>query len=192
MLPNRSDGAAGSGAVGLERVLERGILAGMLAAVPPGLLLMVVSAVQGRGLFTPAYRIATFVDADVLDTALRQAAAGDGLYFSREAFFFGVALNCFVGGGFGAGFAALAYALGLRTRVALVRAGLLYGLALLLIMGLVVLPPLGRLLELGRPVTDFAGAIGWPAFVAAHLLYGALLGRWSPSRGAAPPGEQAR
>jgi len=192
VIPRPDDGTgAGTGRPGLERTVEGGILTGMLAVLPAAALLMVISAAQGRGLYTPAYRIATFVDADILDAALLAARSGDGLYFVQEPFFFAAALNLFLAAAFGAGFALLARALGLRERTALVRAGLVYGLALLVVMGLGVLPALGRLLDLGRPVTSFAGSVGWPGFVAAHLVYGALLGRWSPLRNSGPPDEQA-
>jgi hypothetical protein len=181
----------GTGRPSLEQTVEGGILTGMLASLPAAALLMFVSGLQGRGLFTPAYRIANLVDADILDTALRAARAGDDLYFAQEPFFFGAAMHLFTAAALGAGFAVLARALGLRTRRHLVRAGALYGVAVLLVMGLVVLPVLGHLLDLGRAVTSFAGSVGWPAFVAAHLIYGALLGWWSPLRNTAAPGGQA-
>lgn len=160
----------------LERSVEAGILTGMLAAVPMGLLLMLISVVQGRGLFTPAYRIAFILDTTELDTALRRAELGDHTYLGREALLFGATQHFFVAAALGVGFALLARVLRPGSRASLVRLGILYALAGMVLMSVAVLPVLARALALGPPVANLGGAIGWPAFVAAHVVFGAILG----------------
>jgi hypothetical protein len=170
-------------ATGLERVVEAGILGGVVAGIAMGLFVMLASATWlGDGLFTPAYRVAFIVETTVLDTALREAAAGDRFYLSREAFSFGIALHCFAAGGFGALFALAARALRPRGRRALALTGLAYGLLVAALTGLVVLPAIGRMGDLGAPIGSLAGAVGWPSFLAAHAVYGLALVLWPPLR----------
>jgi hypothetical protein len=173
---------------GLERVVEAGILAGVAAAVPMGLFAMVASATWlGDGLYAPAYRVAFMVETTVLDESVRRVAAGDLFYFSREAFAFGVALHCFVAGSLGAVFACAARALRPRGAVALAGYGVLYALMVMAVMGLVVLPALGRELAPGAPLGSLVREVGWPALVVAHVLYGLTLTFWPPLRAAVLP-----
>jgi hypothetical protein len=180
-------------AAGLERVVESGILGGVVAGIPMGLFAMVASGSWlGQGVFTPAYRLAFMVETTVLDTAMREAAAGDPFYLVNEAFGFGVGIHCFVAGSLGAVFACVAWALRLRRPPALAVAGVLYGLAAAAAAGLVGLPAVARAMALGPPVASLAAQVGWPAFVAAHVLYGLTLGLWRPLRRAVNgPGEGA-
>jgi hypothetical protein len=180
-------------AAGLERVVEAGILGGVVAGIAMGLFTMLASATWlGDGLFTPAYRVAFLVETTVLDTALREAAAGDRFYLSREALSFGVALHCFVAGGLGAVFALAARALRPRGRRALAIAGAAYGLVVAGLTGLVVLPAIARLLDLGAPIAALAGAVGWPSYLAAHAVYGLALVLWPPLRAAVAGPEGGR
>ena len=186
--------APGRRAAGLERLVEAGILAGVAGAVPMGLFAMVASVSWlGDGLYTPAYRVAFMVDTSAVDEAVRRAAAGEATYLSREAFAFGVALHCFTAGVLGAVFALAARALRPRRALALAGYGALYGLAVLGVMTLAVLPALARSMAPGAALGALATEVGLPALVVAHLLFGAGMAAWPPLRAAVlrPPAAPA-
>jgi len=166
----------------LERAIEAGILAGMMAAVPIGLFAAITAATYQRaGFFTPMYRIAAVLDPTSLLASTAEAAAGSPFFFDPQPLFSGGAMHLAIGGFFGVVFALLARTLRWRGRAA-VLAGVLYGLAVAALMGLVVLPLAADLLGGGRLVGDAASIVGWPTFAAGHALYGLTLGTWTMAR----------
>jgi hypothetical protein len=56
--------------------------------------------------------------------------------------------------------------------------GLVYGLAVMALMSLVVLPQVAAMSGAGKPISHMADEIGWPTFVAQFALFGLLLGSW--------------
>jgi hypothetical protein len=46
-------------------------------------------------------------------------------------------------------------------------------------MGLALLPLAADLLGAGPQIADAAGIVGWPTFLAWHLIYGLGLGTWA-------------
>ena len=162
----------------LERVLERGISAGLVAGAAMGLFAMVASATyQGRGFFTPMYHAAFIIDEDTMGVAIAKAAAGEPFYFFRETFVFGFIVHVLVGGIFGATFAAAARWLHLRGTAALV-GGLGYGLVLMLVMSFLVLPPAADVFGAGDPISRMGSEVGWPTFIAMFAVFGLALGTW--------------
>jgi uncharacterized membrane protein YagU involved in acid resistance len=162
----------------VQRAMEAGIMAGLLAALPMGLLTMIASATwRHAGFFTPAYRVAAILDPNPLQASLEEAATGSAFYFDQQPMFAGGAAHLGVGCVFGVVFALLAYALRPRGPAAL-GAGVAYGLAVMAFMALAGLPLAERVLGGGEAISGLPGAVGWPTFVAVHVLYGLVLGGW--------------
>jgi uncharacterized membrane protein YagU involved in acid resistance len=162
----------------LERTLEKGVFFGIVASIPMGVCAMVASATyQARGFYTPAYHVAFIIDPNTLGMSLAKAGTGERFFMSRESFVFGLAAHVMVAGVFGALFAVLATKLRLQGNRVLV-AGLVYGLAVMVVMSAAVLPAAGRFFEAGPTISDMASEIGWATFAALHAIYGLALGAW--------------
>jgi hypothetical protein len=167
----------------LERTLEGGMLSGVAAAAAMALVTMVAAAtVLDLGLYTPLYQVTAIVEPGPLLASIQEADAGFRFYLELGAAVAGGAVHLGIGAGFGALFALLARALRLRGLVALaVGAG--YGLAVMALMGLVLLPSGAGQTAGGELVADAPRLFGWPVAIVAHLVYGLVLGLWA-SRGA--------
>jgi hypothetical protein len=162
----------------LELVLHRGIFAGFGASTVMGFFAMVTSATYGgRGFFTPAYHVAFIIDPNTMGQSLQKAEAGERFFFSQESFVFGMAAHVMVGAFFGALFAVLALRLHLRDRRAVV-GGLIYGLAVMVLMSALVLPVAAQMSGAGQAISGMGGEIGWPTWVALHAIFGLALGTW--------------
>jgi hypothetical protein len=167
---------------GVERAIETGMMAGMAAAVPMGILAMIASATwQHAGFYTPWYRIAAVLDPLPLQASLEEAAADrPSFYFYPQPMFAGLAVHLAIGGFFGILFVLLIGALRVHGRAALA-VGVLYGPAVAALMGL-LLPVAADLLAAGPQIGDAASIVGWPTFAAWHLVYGLGLGTWAMLR----------
>jgi hypothetical protein len=163
----------------LERTLEGGMLSGVAAAAAMALVTMVAAVtVLDLGLYTPLYQVAAIVEPGPLLESIQEAEAGFRFYLELGAAVAGGAVHLGIGAGFGALFALLARALRLRGLVALaVGAG--YGLAVMALMGLVLLPSGAGQTAGGELVADAPRLFGWPVAVVAHLVYGLILGLWA-------------
>jgi hypothetical protein len=161
-----------------ERTLEKGVFFGMVASIPMGLFAMAASATyQGRGFYTPAYHVAFTIDPNTMGLSLERASVGERFFFSHEAFMFGLAFHVIVAGVFGALFALV----GTRLRVAGTQplvAGLVYGLAVMVLMSALVLPVVGAASGAGDPISRMGGEVGWPTFAVLHAIFGLALGTW--------------
>lgn len=173
----------------LERTLEGGMLAGVASAAAMALVTMVAAAVAlDLGLYTPLYVVAAIVEPGPLTESIQEAAAGFHFYLELGAAVAGGAVHLGIGAGFGALFALLARALGLRGPVA-VLAGAGYGLAVMALMGLVLIPWGADQTAGGPLIADAPRLIGLPVATAAHLVYGLGLGAWAAAsaRDRVPP-----
>jgi hypothetical protein len=171
-------GFAGGRSGTLERIAQKGIFAGFGASTIMGLLAMVASATyQGRGFFTPVYHVAFIIDPNTMGDSLARAGAGERFYFIREAFVFGLAAHIIVAGILGALFSLVA----LKFRFAGTRAlvgGVIYGLAVMVVMSAVILPLAASMSGAGDPISHMGSEIGWPTFAALHIVFGLALGAW--------------
>jgi uncharacterized membrane protein YagU involved in acid resistance len=162
----------------MQRALEAGIMAGMVAAVPMGLLVLIASAtVEHDGFFTPTYRVVSMLDPTPLLVSLQEAATGSQFYFDRQPMFSGGAAHLAVGAFFGAVFALVARYLRPQGPAALA-VGVAYGLAVMLFMAVAGLPLIALVLGGGEVITKMPSDLGWLTFGAAHALYGLVLGAW--------------
>lgn len=169
---------AGPQGAALERTLQRGIFAGLVASVVMGFFAMTASATyQGRGFFTPAYHVAFIMDPETMGIAIERAGAGEPFYFSREPFVFGMVAHVMVAGVLGALFALVAKRLRLRGTRA-IAGGLVYGLVVMLVMSVLVLPPAAALFGAGEPISRMGSEIGWATFATLHAIFGLALGAW--------------
>jgi hypothetical protein len=154
----------------LDRALAPGVLAGMAAAVAMGLFAMIAAAGWRHQSFsTPLREMAVFADPNL--------AGGQPPDPSPEPLIFAGAFHLMLGGLFGAAFGLLARAVRLRGGAA-VAAGIVYGLAVMVLMSTLVLPAVARLSGAGEPISDLAGRQGWVTFAAGHAVFGLCLGLW--------------
>jgi hypothetical protein len=160
----------------LERTLENGILTGLAAGVAMGLFMMVASATWGQGgAFTPFYRIAAVLDRAAFDISLEQAAAGSRFWLELQTALPGVCVHLALAGLFGMLFVLLAHE-GRGTRpLALVLAGVAWGLVVAVLM-VPVLRLVGRSVGGGALVAELPAQLGWPTYLGMHLVYGLALG----------------
>lgn len=160
----------------LERTLESGILTGLAAGVAMGLFMMLASATWGHaGAFTPFYRIAAVLDRAAFDISLEEAATGSPFWFEPQTALPGACVHLALAGFFGMLFVLLAREGRGASAAALVLAGVAWGLVVAVVM-VPVLGLVGREVGGGALVADLPAELGWPTYVAMHLVYGLALG----------------
>jgi hypothetical protein len=151
-------------------------MAGMVAAAVMALFAMVAAAASlDLGFYTPLYQVTATVEPGPLLVSTRQAAAGSRFYLELGPALAGAAVHLMIGAGFGAVFALLVRALRLRGLLGLA-AGAGYGLAVMALMGLVLLPAVADQTAGGQLIAEVPDTLGWPVFAGEHLLYGLALG----------------
>ena len=146
----------------------------------------IASATWGNaGFFTPFYRIAAVLDPAAYNISVEQAATGSRFWLEPQtalpgacvhlglAAFFGMLFGLLWRGDRGAGSGAT------------VLAGAVWGLVVAVVM-LPVLGLAGRWLGGGDLIADAPAQIGWPTYVAIHLVYGLSLGAIVALRAARP------
>jgi hypothetical protein len=156
--------------------LLRGAAAGIVAAVVMGMYAMIASLYHDTGFFTPLYHIASSVGspAAMMDS-MKAATAGDSVFFAGGPALLGAFVHMMVGAVAGIAFVALA-SLRHVGRTATVFAGLVFGLMVMLVNILVVLPVTARVLGGGDPIADMGAIAGWLTFTVEHALFGLVLG----------------
>jgi hypothetical protein len=144
--------------------------------VPTALFMMVASASWGHaGAFTPFYRIAAVLDRAAYDISLEEAATGSRFWFEPQTALPGVCVHLGLAGLFGMLFVLLAHEGRGIPAAALVLAGVAWGLVVAVVM-VPFLGLVGREVGGGALVADLPAALGWPTYVAMHLVYGLALG----------------
>jgi hypothetical protein len=152
-------------------------MAGMVAAAVMALFSMPAAA-SDLGVYGRLYLVAAIVEPGPLEVSMAEAEAGSTAFLEVGAAAAGLAVHLGIGAGFGAVFAVLASRLRLRGPVA-VAAGVLYGLAVMALMGLLVLPAAADQTAGVELIADAPELLGWPVFAVEHLLYGLVLGLWA-------------
>ena len=155
------------------------MLSGVAAAAAMALVTMVAAAtVLDLGFYTPIYVVTAIVEPGPLVESIEEAEAGFRFYLEVSGAAAGAAVHLGIGAGFGAGFALLAAALRLRGLVA-VLAGAAYGLAVMALMGLVMIPSFADETAGGELIADAPGLLGLPVATVGHLVFGLVLGAWA-------------
>lgn len=173
---------AGPGPAGADRARPNWVLASLLAGIAMAVLLMLVATLVRKGFLTPLYLVAApFTGPDEATTSMAAAEAGNPLFYAPGAVTLGAPVHLTCSLLFGAVFASLVT----RIRVAgpgVVAAGVLYALAVMLVMSFAVLPLTAEVLGGGAVVAGMAARLGWATWIVAHVVYGLVLGRLSMPR----------
>ena len=152
-----------------------------------GLFMAVASATWGHaGFFTPFYRIAAVLDPAAYDISLEQAATGSRFWLEPQTALPGACVHLGLAAFFGMVFGLLWR--GDRRRAS-PAATLLGALAWGLVVAVVMVPVLrvcGQAVGGGGLIADAPSSIGWPTYVAMHLVYGLALGAIVALRAARP------
>jgi hypothetical protein len=174
-----------------------GALLGVVAAVVMGVFAMIASATyHDTGFFTPLHHIASaLIEPTAMMRSMEAGMAGDKFAISVGPALLGLALHLATGAFWGAIFGLIVSTGWLRGVTGLV-AGIVYGLAVMVVMAFLALPVIAAVFGGGEPVSDMPRLAGWGTFAIEHAMYGAVLGLWpllkgselGPRRAAEAPG----
>jgi tetrahydromethanopterin S-methyltransferase subunit G len=156
--------------------LLRGVAAGSVASVVMGISAMIASIYHDTGSFTPLYHIASSVGSPAaMMESMTAATAGDSAFFVAGPALLGALIHMMVGALAGIAFVALA-SLRQIGRMSTVVAGVAFGLILMLVNTLLVLPVTAHVLGGGDPIAEMGAVAGWLTFTVEHALFGLVLG----------------
>jgi hypothetical protein len=129
------------------------------------------------GFFTPLYHIAsTFSSPTALMTSMQQAMAEHNFSFAAGPATVGMIVHLAIGAGAGAVFAVIVDPLRRRVAgVALVVAGMAYGLIVLAFNAVIGLPVAAHLFGGGTRISTMPSMVGWWTFTLEHLIFGIVL-----------------
>jgi hypothetical protein len=161
-----------------------GAVLGVVAAVAMGLFAMIASATyHDTGFFTPLHHIASALIApDAMMRSMEAGMHGDTFAISVGPALLGLGLHVLTGAFWGAIFGLIVSTGWLRGVGGLI-GGIVYGLAVMVVMAFVALPIIASIFGGGEPVSDMPRLAGWGTFTIEHAIYGAVLGLWALSRG---------
>jgi hypothetical protein len=159
--------------------VRTGALLGVVAAAVMGVFAMIASATyHDTGFFTPLHHIASALIApDAMMRSMEAGMAGDTFAVSPGPAVLGLALHLHTGAFWGAIFG-LIVATGWLRGVGGFVAGVVYGLAVMVVMAFVALPVIASIFGGGEPISDMPRLAGWGTFAIEHAIYGAVLGLW--------------
>jgi hypothetical protein len=141
-----------------------------------GLFMALASATWGdAGFFSPFYRIAGVLDPAAYDISLQEAATGSPFWFEPQTALPGACVHLALAGLFGMLFVLLSREGRGAGPAALLAAGAAWGLVVALLM-VPVLGLVGRHVGGGALISGVPSQLGWPTYVAMHLVYGLALG----------------
>ncbi|MGI8616091.1 MAG: hypothetical protein ACR2L4_04820 [Actinomycetota bacterium] len=163
------------------RTIGAGALAGIVASVVMGMFAMIAAATyQGTGFFTPLYHIASpLIDGRPMMASMEAASGGNRFFLDVGPAILGLAIHMMVGAIWGIVFFVLVRLLGWTSPLTLVLGGVVFGLAVLLVMSWVTLPITAAVVGGGKPVEDMPQMVGWGTFAVEHGLFGLILGAWA-------------
>ena len=161
-----------------------GALLGVLAAVVMGMFAMIASATyHDTGFFTPLHHIASaLIEPTAMMRSMEAGMAGDTFAISVGPALLGLALHLATGAFWGAMFGLIVSTGWLRGVAGLV-GGIIYGLAVMVVMAFIALPVIAAVFGGGEPVSDMPRLAGWGTFAIEHAIYGAVLGLWPLLKG---------
>ena len=161
-----------------------GALLGVVAAAAMGAFAMIASATyHDTGFFTPLHHIASAViDPSAMMRSMEAGMAGNTFAISVGPALLGLALHLITGAFWGAIFGLIVSTGWLRGLTGLV-AGIVYGLAVMVVMAFAVLPVIASVFGGGEPISDMPRLAGWGTFAIEHAIYGAVLGLWPLLKG---------
>jgi len=156
--------------------LSRGAAAGLVASIVMGMYAMIASVYNDTGFFTPLYHIASSIGSPTaMMDSMKAAGSGDSTFFVGGSALLGGVIHMMVGAMAGVIFVLLV-SLHPVSRMVTVVAGVVYGLLVMAVNSLIVLPITARIFDGGDPIADMGRVAGWTTFTVEHLLYGLTLG----------------
>jgi hypothetical protein len=160
-----------------------GAVAGIAASMVMAAYAMIASATyQHRGFFTPLDHIASvFIAPTELMTSMQNAMMGHTYTFALGPALLGALVHMMTGAVYGALFAVAASMLRLRGMV-LMLGGVAWGAVAFALSSWVLLPVTASVLSSGDQITHMAKMVGYPTFLAEHLLFGLALGMMLAAR----------
>lgn len=171
------------------RTIIRATVAGVVASVAMGVFAMMAAATyQHTGFFTPLYHIASVVvSPDSMMQSMMAAGTGTTFTFAAGPAIVGLMIHMMTGAAFGALFGlALTRLPGLST-AARVGLGAAFGVVVFAVSAFVLLPMMSAVAQDADAIKNMASMVGYPTFLAEHLLFGIVLGGLSVSATAAAP-----
>jgi hypothetical protein len=161
-----------------------GALLGVVAAAVMGVFAMVASATyHDTGFFTPLHHIASaLIEPSAMMRSMEAGMVGDTFAISVGPALLGLALHLATGAFWGGVFGLLVSTGWLRGVTGLV-GGIVYGLAVMLVMAFVALPVIAAVFGGGEPISDMPRLAGWGTFAIELAIYGAVLGLWPLRKG---------
>ncbi|WP_225443665.1 hypothetical protein [Lolliginicoccus lacisalsi] len=168
--------ARGTTTAGWGKWAVTGAIAGVIASLAMAAFAMTAAATyQGVGFFTPLYHIASSViSGDAMMQSMESAMEGNNFVFIVGPAIVGALVHMMVGAGYGIVFAAIAKVAALRGAVLTV-AGAVYGFVVFAASAWLLLPLTASILGGGDPIRDMATMVGYPTFIAEHILFGVVL-----------------
>jgi hypothetical protein len=154
------------------------MVAGMVGAVGMAMYAMIASITYHHvGFFTPLYHIAsTFISPTALVTSMQQATAGHDFSFTAGPALVGMIVHLAIGAMAGAMFAVVVAVVRRRVHgLALVVAGMVYGLIVLGVNAVIGLPVAAHLFGGGTRISTMPSMVGWWTFTIEHLIFGMVL-----------------
>lgn len=164
--------------------VRTGAILGVVAAGAMGIFAMIASATyHDTGFFTPLHHIASAViEPTAMMRSMEAGMAGDTFAISPGPALLGLGLHLATGAFWGAIFGLLVSFGWLRSAAGLL-GGIVYGLAVMVVMAFLALPVIASVFGGGEPISDMPRLAGWGTFTIEHALYGAALGLWPLLKG---------
>ncbi len=155
----------------------RGAALGMVASLAMAAVAMMAAATyQGSGFFTPLYHIAsTLISPETMMTSMDRAGSGSLFFFAFGPAVLGAVIHMMIGAMYGAVFAMAATAMRLDRRM-LVAGGAAWGVLVFAISSFLALPLAASLFGSGDQISHMASMVGYPTFLAEHVVFGLALG----------------
>lgn len=173
-----ADRRVGAERTDVARAAGIGAVSGVVAAVVMAMYAMIAGATYlGTGFFTPMYHIASAViEPTAMMTSMESAMSGQtNFHFALGPAVVGMMVHLMTGAMYGVVFGLIARALSLSAG-ALVAAGAIYGVAVLLFSSFVGLPIAAAMFDGGDPIADMPQMVGWTTFTIEHIMFGMVLG----------------
>lgn len=164
-------------------IVGGGIVVGLIAGLVMAMVAMIAGATYlNRGFFTPLYMVAApFTGSEPVQQANQAAQAGDLFAFFAGPAVVGMAIHMMWSAVWGVIFGFLARALRARGMFA-VGLGIVYGLAVMIVMSFVTLPVTQAVLGGAPVVAEIPQRVGWATWTLVHVLFGMVLGLWPAVR----------
>jgi uncharacterized membrane protein YagU involved in acid resistance len=157
--------------------IQIGIVGGIIGSLAMAMYAMVVSDwVKHSGFFTPLYHIAaSIISPSAMMKSMGAAMHSSNYYFAAGPAIVGAIVHMMTGAIAGIVFVLIARSTSIKGFSAVIT-GAIFGLLVMVVNGLVVLPIVSHLFGGGKPISDMAKIVGWGHFTIEHLIFGMMLG----------------